>query len=677
MNKILILPLFAFFLIFNGCTSPATRSFNKGKAKFDQAEYQPAIENFRQALAKGAPAGPSNYYIAESFRRSNRIQEAEPHYKAAVEAKTTEEDAYFWYAYALKSTGNYEAAENQFEDYLKLGTNFDYINRAKNELENLKVLNEIVNKKNFYEIKNMEDLNSPEAEYSPVIFDSKLYFTTSRGAEKMHMATGTGFTEIYEYVFDGVTKTSGQAKRLPDLINTIDAHEATPTFSKDGNTLIFSRGNNGSKKGAQDVDIYMTTKVNGAWTEPVMLPISDPNAWDSSPWLTENGKTLFFSSNREGGNGGTDIYKATLDASGVWGNVTNVGTPINTRGNEQFPYLSKDGRFFFSSDGHPSLGALDVFTVVKDEKGQFKIENIGQPVNTSYDDFGIFFVDSLNGYVSSNRPGGKGDDDIYTFFNNIVYNVHYYLDGLTLYQDKITYPQEHILSNATVKIVNEQGDTVTTLVTDSLGKFRYEVKPEVNYKLFASKEGYATEEIHFSTVGKTIPKSKLKPGENELVMNVKIVLPKKEKGITLVIDNIYYDFDKADIRPDAEIELFKIVEFMTNNTDIKVELSSHTDARGSALYNRRLAQRRADSAVAYIIKKGIAKARITAKGYGEDKPLTITMPDSTQLIYTEAYINKLPTPEEQEDAHQKNRRTEITITGITDPNIKIKKKGEK
>jgi peptidoglycan-associated lipoprotein len=676
MNRILILPFFALLIILNGCVSSATKSFNKGKAKFDQAEYQPAIENFKQGLAKGAPAGPSNYYIAESYRRSNRIQESEPFYKAAIDAKTSEEEAYFWHAYALKSVGSYEAAANEFNEYLKLGTNFDYINRAKNEIENLKVLNDIVNKKNFYEIQNMSDLNTSDAEYSPVIFDKKLYFTTSRGAEKMHLATGTGFTDIYEYVFDGVTKTSGQAKRLPDLINTADAHEATPTFSKDGNTIFFSRSNTGSKKGGEDCDIYMATKVNGEWTQPVLCPVSDPNAWDSSPWLTENGKTLFFSSNREGGNGGNDIYKATLDASGVWGSVTNVGTPINTRGNEQFPYMSKEGKFYFSSDGHPSLGSLDVFCVVKGANGQFQIENVGRPINSSYDDFAIFYTDTLNGYVSSNRPGGKGDDDIYTFFNNIVFNVHYILDGRTFFQDKKTYPLEHILSMATVKIVDSKGDTVATIMSDSLGAFKQEVKPEENYIFLASKEGYATEKVHFSTVGKTIPKSQLHPGENQVDLSMKIVLPKKEKGITLVIDNIYYDFDKANIRPDAAIELYKIVEFMQNNTDIKVELSSHTDARGSAVYNRKLAQRRADSAVAYIVKNGISKDRITAKGYGEDKPLVIIKEDSTKITLTEAYINSLPTKEEQEDAHQKNRRTEMTITGISDPNIKIKKKGE-
>ncbi|MFL5729542.1 MAG: OmpA family protein, partial [Cytophagaceae bacterium] len=357
------------------------------------------------------------------------------------------------------------------------------------------------------------------------------------------------------------------------------------------------------------------------------------------------------------------------------GNVTNVGTPINTRGNEQFPYLSNDGKFYFASDGHPSLGALDIFTVIKDDKGQFKIENVGRPINTSYDDFGIFYIDSLNGYISSNRPGGKGDDDIYTFYNNIVINVHYFIDGVTMFQDKKTYPQEHILGNATVKVINDKGDTLATLMSDSLGRFKYEVKPEENYTLLASKEGYVTEEVHFSTIGKTADKTKLHPGENDVDLGVKIVLPKKEVGITLVIDNIYYDFDRANIRPDAAIELYKIVEFMRNNPDIKIELSSHTDARGSAQYNRVLAQKRADSAVAYIIKKGIEKTRITAKGYGEDRPLVEHVNDSTTVTYTEAYINKLPTKEEQEKAHQKNRRTEMTITNVSDPNIKIKKKG--
>jgi peptidoglycan-associated lipoprotein len=676
MSKIIILKLFVVLIILGGCTSQATKSFNKGKVKYEQGEYQPAIENFQQALSKGAAPGPTNYLIAESYRRSNRIQESEAFYNNAIAAKTTEEDAYFWYGYALKSAGKYEAASNQFEDYLKIGTNFDYMNRAKNELENLKIITDIINKKSFFRLEDVKDLNTPEAEYSPVMQGDKLFYTTSKGAEKMHMATGTGFTDIYEYVFDGITKFSGQSKRLHDLINSTEAHDATPTFSKDGNTMIFSRGNTGSKKGPMDVHLYQSTKVNGEWTEPVLLNITDPNAWDSSPWLTTDGKTLYFSSNREGGNGGTDLYKATKDASGAWGNVTNLGTPINTRGNEQFPCLSKEGKFYFSSDGHPSLGGLDLF-VVKKENGKTLVENLGRPMNTAYDDFGIFFKDTINGYISSNRPGGKGDDDIYAFLDESkIIHVHYFIDGSVFGKEKPP-AEEYLLANATIQIVNTKGDTIATMLSDSAGRFKYEVDPETNYILVAKKKGFATEQVDFTTIGKKVPKEKLHAGENDINLAVKIVLPFIQVDNVLVIDNIYYDFNQSTIRPDAAIELYKIVEFLRNNPEIKIELGSHTDSRGKAQYNKVLAQKRAQSAVNYIISKGIAGSRITAKGYGEDKPLAYK--DSTlnkRITLTEKYILSLKSTEAQEAAHQKNRRTEITITNVTDPNVQIKKKGD-
>ncbi len=667
MNKnlfaALIIPVALYY--FAGCTPKATRSFNKGKERFEKAEYQPAIESFQQCIAqlakakkgKGPAKGDVNYYIAEAYRRSNRIQESEPYYKAAIDANTTEDNAYFWYAFSLKSIGNYEGSASAFNNYLKIGTNFDYINRAKNELNNLKILNQIIAKKSYYKIDNLTELNTSDADYSPVYANQRLYFTTSRGAEIMHLATGTGFTDIYEYIFDGVQKYSGQAKRLNDKINTEDAHEATPTFSRDGNIMIFSRGNTGKGKGTKDVDLYISVKEGGDWGEAQLLSVSDPDAWDSSPCLAPDGRTLYFSSNRDGGNGGNDLYKAVRDANGTWGNVTNLGTPINTRGDEMFPFVGKDGTLYFSSDGHPSLGSLDIFVVKKDSLKKTFIENLGRPMNTSYDDFSIFYQDSVNGYFASNRPDGRGDDDIYHFVDESRIRIaHYYIDGRTLQTDTAHYPEEFTLANATIKIIDVKGDTIATVLSDSLGRFKYEVQPETNYILLASKTGYLTRQVEFSTVGKKVPPDKLKPGENDINMGVKIVLPKEEVGVTIVIDNIYYDFNKWNIRPDAEIELYKIVEFLRNNPQIKIELSAHTDERGKADYNRKLSQKRAQSAVDYIVSKGIENDRITAKGYGEDKPL----------------IKNAQTEEE----HQKNRRTEITITNITDPSIKIKKKDE-
>ncbi|MFN3405115.1 MAG: OmpA family protein [Cytophagaceae bacterium] len=655
MNK--LIKSLAVIVLLGGCAPSAMKSYKNGLKKFEQAEYQPAIENFQQSLSKGGPSAQNNYYIAEAFRRSNRIHEAEGFYKKAIESNTTEEDAYFWYGFALKSVGNYEAASKQLNEYVKMGSNFDLVNRAKNEIENLKVLNEIVGKKSYFEVKNLDKLNTGFAEYSPTFSQDKLYFTSNRDAQKMHAATGTGFTDIYEFIFDGSDYFSGQARILADIINTADAHEASCVFSKDGKIMIFSRGNNGSKKGNKDVDLYETRFENGAWSEPKMLAINDPNAWDSSPALSADGKTLYFASNRESGNamGGTDLYKATRDANGEWGNVQNLGAPINTRGNELFPYEDAEGNFYFSSDGHPSLGALDLF-VVKKDKGKAKVENMGRPINSSFDDFGITFKDTITGFFTSNRSGGKGDDDVYEFIDKSRIKIaRYILDGSVFYTE-VNKTEEIKLDGATVKLVSAKGDTIATVSSDGEGKYTYQIEPETNYKIVASKDGYMKEVGTLSTMGKKVPYDKLEPGESVIKIPHKIVLPKKEVGVVIVIDNIYYDFNKWDIRPDAAEELDKIVEVLVNNPDIKMELGSHTDERGSADYNRKLSQKRAQSAVNYIISKGIAKDRITAKGYGEDKPL----------------VKNASTEED----HQRNRRTEFTVTNVTNPNLQIKSKGE-
>jgi len=661
--------------------SKSQKAYMKGEKKFKSGEYEFAIEYFQSALDKGYEnKALPNYYIAESYRLSNRVQQAEKNYKAAIEAKTNQEEAYFYYGYAQKSAGNYVGAEETFKNYVKIGNNFDFINRAKNEIQNLKVLNGIMAKKSYYTISKIDHLNSKEEEYAPLYFKDKLYFTSSRGAEKMHAATGTGFTDIYEFLFDGVEKHSGQARPFPMEINSQDAHEASLVFSKDGRTAYFARGNNGSRKGPQDVDIYMTTLgADGKWTEAIKLPFNDETAWDSSPALSTDGNVLYFSSNREGGNGGTDLYRVSKNPDGSWGSPVNLGTPTNTRGNEMYPYVGPEGQFYFSSDGHPSLGKLDLFIVKKDDKKKVYVENLGQPMNTSYDDFGIAFRDSIYGYLSSDRPNGEGGDDIYEFKDESRVRVlTYWLDLTVLFTERKSAGQELILPGATVKVVNQKGDTIATLISSDLGKGRMQIEPETVYTLIGSKPGHLTEEVEFSTVGKKVDISKLPPGEREVEIPavVKLILPKKEKT-RFVVENIYYDFNKADIRPDAAIELYKIVEFLKLNPDISIELSSHTDSRGSAEYNKKLAQRRADSAVAYVVNKGgIPKERITAKGYGKERPLEMIDSTGKKTVLTEAYINQLPSKEEQEKAHDKNRRTEMQITNIKDPTMEIKRKDE-
>lgn len=667
MSKI-IFGLLAFLIILQSCNS-GKKAFKTGKKKYDQAEYQFAIDNLQQALNSNVNATVCNYYIAEAYRRSNRMQEAEPYYSKAIAGNIEQEEAKFYYGFALKAVGNYKAAENQLEEYIKTGTNFDLVNRAKNELENLKVLEELATKKTYYRIENLDKLNTSATEYAPFFNKKKLYFTSNREAEKIHAATGTGFTDIYEYVFDGVEKFSGQAKVLSEEINTQNAHEASAVFSRDGKTMIFSRGNDGSKSGSQNVDLYESKLgLNGEWSEPKLLPINDPNAWDSQPTLSANGRILYFSSDRESADakGGSDIYQATRDGRGEWKNVKNLGSPVNTRGNDMFPYMNANGELFFSSDGHPSFGSLDLFWVRKDGDKQV-VENLGKPLNTAFDDFNMVFRDSIVGYFCSNRPGGKGDDDVYEFTDlSKIRIAHYILDGTSF--GKNDERGKFLLDSVDIKIVNTKGDTVAKLLSNAQGKFTTELEPEQVYTIIPNKHGFLKNKdriVKLSLVGKKVPFKDLEPGDNEFRFPVKTLLNEIILNLIISIDNIYYDFNKWDIRPDAAVQLDSMVLFLKENPEISVELGSHSDNRGSAQYNRKLSQKRAESAVSYIIAHGIPSTRITAKGYGEDVPLVIK--DTTtgsRIVLNEAYIKKF-SKEEAEPLHQKNRRTEFRITGIS------------
>jgi peptidoglycan-associated lipoprotein len=641
--------------LFAACTPKSAKYFAKAEAQYKQAEYQHAIENYQQAMSEGYDASQCNYYIAECYRRSNRIQQAEPYYRKAIEGGIKDEEASFFYANALKSVGNYEGAATQYKDYIKNGSNFDYINRAKSELTNLKALQAIADKPTYYVIENVGPLNTADAEYAPFFYHDKLYFTSNRGVTEMYAQTGTGFTNLFEYVFDGADKFSGQATELSKIINTEEAHEASCIITKDGKTMIFARGNSGSKKktARKDVDLYSSTmQADGTWGEAVLLKINDSLGWDACPALSPDEKTLFFASNREGGIGNVDIYKATLNTNGEWDNAVNVGAPINTKGNELYPYLYKDGTFYFSSDGHPSFGKMDIF-YIKNTSGKMSIENIGKPVNSSYDDFGLVWKDSLNGFFVSDRPdsGAKGDDDIYSVQNNYWNRkAHYVIDGTAFGCSKEE--PEYILPGTKIYLLSEKGDTVSQTVADSVGKFAFNVEPDKNYFLVGDKDKYFSQVrenwVPFSV--KKVPFDSLQIGDNEIKRAAKVKLVKKQEIV--IVRNILYDYDKWDIRPDAAKELDVIVELMKKNPELKIELGSHTDERGAADYNRKLAEKRARAAVEYIVNHGIAQDRIIAKGYGEDDP-------------------KIRNAKTEED-HQINRRTTFKVLNHYGDDVEVK-----
>ncbi|MBF9253165.1 OmpA family protein [Pontibacter sp. 172403-2] len=620
------------------------RYLSKGDKRFAQEQYQAAIEYYKQALAKDGGSGEINFRIAEAYRRSNRIAQAAPYYKAALDGGFKREDTYFYYGQALKANGQYEEALNEFRDYARVGTNPQLKALAAKEVENAGTISNILNSNQKYEVYNLAALNTQASEFAPYVRDNALVFSSTRGGGKQYLGNGEGFLDVFAAtVTDNAASltdsaATGVAVHEFKGINVEGLHDALATFANDGNTMVFARGNEGTKKGRQNVDLFLSLNRNGTWSEPKLLNINDPEAWDSSPAFSPNGKTLYFSSSRKGGLGGNDIYKSTMDGNGHFSDPENLGPDINTTGNESFVSVGPDGTLYIASDGLPGLGNLDLFRV---ENG--KPVNMGQPINSPGDDFGIFPQDTTSGYFSSNREGGRGNDDLYYFGKPQRKQVVFVLDG-TLYQVQEGDSQRTAVPDRPVVLLNDQGKRIDGVVTNSRGKFSFVLDSATAYSVIAEKPGFFTARQSVTTVGKTPPLSELHEGKNEVRLTAILVLNEIVEDKAIVLENIFYDYDKANIRPDAAVELDKLVQILQDNPKISIELSSHTDARGSDTYNQDLSQRRAESAVEYIISKGIDPSRITAKGYGESR---LVVPNATT-----------------EEEHQRNRRTEFKVVRV-------------
>ena len=646
MNRnlpLIIVSLLCIILIVSGC-NPGKRALVKGFNSYSSGDYDVAIGHYQQAVDHGVEAGVANYQIAESYRLSNRIDEALPFYQAAIESGIEDTVIHLHYAYALKANGEYEKAKEELKEYLApRDTILPYTALAKTELQNLENLGKILSKDVYFEVEPVAHVNSEGAEYAPLVFNGKFYFTSSRGNDNIYKATGTPFTNIYQAPISEGKIEIEKASTLGEDFTISEVNEGIVAFSPDGKTMVFARGNDGKRKGTKDVNLYISRLIRGEWNEPQLMTINDPDSWTSTPAFSGNGRTLYFASNRPGGNGGTDLYSARLDNYGRWGGVQNMGPEINTPGNEMFPYISDDGKMYFSSTGHPGMGGLDIFVATRKD-GVINIENLGPPVNSTADDFGICFTSIKDGYFTSNRESGTGDDDIYAFVNNDpnLKVVNYFLAGKTTTTNDDG--EEEILQRVSVKLTSPSGSVIASDVTGMDGAFKFEVEGGTNYELIGEKEGHFTTRLPFTTVGKTIPQEQLVEMVTDTTFYQDLLLENIFVGKTIVLENIYYDYDEHFIRDDAAVELDKLVAVLRDNPQISIELSSHTDARASNEYNQKLSQRRAEAAVTYLIESGIDPARITAKGYGEEK-----------LILMNAMT---------EEEHQVNRRTEFQVTKI-------------
>jgi outer membrane protein OmpA-like peptidoglycan-associated protein len=621
----------------------------KAQKDFKYAKYEKTIKYYRGILKKQPNNPKANYYIGEAYRLSNRIKEAEPFYAKAKGRGSKKDSTSLYYAKALQANGKYDEAKKELEELAASATENEKLkDRAKKEIQGLEYLSSIGEKKNYYTVKNLDAINTPYADYGPAYSNSELYFASSRANSKIYEASGTPFTDLYQVDTKGANVDVNTLKAMPEGINVNDVNTGSITFSADGKLMIFARGNTGKKKGGKDVDLFLSRFRNGAWTPGVPININTPDYWESTPSISPDGRTLYFSSNRKGGYGGLDLYSCQMDSRGRFGKVRNLGPDINTAGDELFPYIAENGKLYFSSDGHPGYGMLDMF-VVNRLNGKNSIDNLGPTMNSTSDDFGMFLFKADRGFFTSNREGGKGDDDIYTFKNDDpnLRVVNYTLEGVTYSLRKDS--TREILSDTKISLLGETGDVMQDFTTGNDGKFIFRVFENENYFLLGERDGYITKRQAFTTRGKSVPLESLKELVTNITLDTLLVLDKKAKGLTFRLNNIYFAYDKADINSDAAKELDKLAELLNDNPEIKIEMGSHTDSVASEAYNIDLSQRRAESTVNYLIRRGIDPKRLEAKGYGESKPIARnTNPDGT----------------DNPRGRDRNRRTEFRILEI-------------
>ncbi|WP_051633059.1 OmpA family protein [Thermonema rossianum] len=703
MKHFIALCLLASFLM------TACNSLKKAENLYLKGQYQLAIEQLQKTkAAAGKKAVLRNFYMAQSYRKSNRLHEALPYYEKIynkpipklIDPDDHPDDAIFYYALALKNAGKYDQAKRQFESYVRQGKKVEYVKRAQTEIENIERLQRLIKEKSYYEVENCSGLNSPAAEFSVLPLSARELLVSAARKENIYAANGQPFTGLYKVVLTDTCEGTYQVFS-PNLF-TDGINEATATLSPDGKTLIFARGNPQQKKnakGQKNVKLFISEKVNGEWTPPRLLegvssndeeryygkqlPGSKPKAyaWDSSPAFSPDGERLYFASTREYddfGNrnlGGSDLFYAIRLPDGSWGKVRHLGDEINTPGNEMFPVVSSDGKLYFASDGQPGFGQLDIFVATR-SKGKITIRNLGAPVNSPYDDFAMTFDSDTTGYFSSNRPQGKGSDDIYRFIDRTPKTkiVRYYLAIRTLGIE--LNGTEQPLPNTRVRLLDKNEQLIQELYSNNRGWTDTLPVPEnaefiVLADLPEGKKQYLAAREFFTMAGRKIPQELLEKPETDTVLVFEVKLKAFEVNKTRFVYNILYDYNKWNIRPDAAAVLDRIVTFLRDNPNVTVELRSHTDSRGTYADNEILAQNRAQAAVDYIVSKGIDRERLKPSGYGEREPRVVDADLAARYpflkegdVLNDEFIYSFPDEATRELLHQLNRRTEIIITGV-------------
>jgi peptidoglycan-associated lipoprotein len=622
----------------------------KAYEEFNAGYYSSAADMLRKAYSASKvkeEQADMLFKMGECYRLINEPKRAELWYDKAIKRGYQNPIVHLYLGEAKKMNQKYAEAKEEFTKYKEKAPGD---RRGDDGVRSCDIALSSIENGTGYVVENMKFFNSRQGDFSPAFASddySVVYFTSSRDAatgKNISAVTGEKFSDIFVSRQDRKLAWS-QPVPIEGDVNT-EFDEGMCSFTPDFRTMYFTRCRNSNNK-AWGCQILSAQFVNNRWTNVKTIEIAADSVVIAHPAIAPDEMTLYFVSDMPGGQGGKDIWKVTRNGvSDNWGRPENLGPTINTPGDEVFPYVHPDGTLYFSSDGHIGLGGLDIFKA-REEGGRWTVENMGYPINSWADDFGITFqAETEEGYFSSSRTI-RGDDDIYMFK---LPPLSFTLRGIV--RDEKT---EQPLPDANVQVIGTDGTNIV-IPTNNDGTFRHTLKPGTDYVFNASKQGYLNGKERETTKG--LDRSKELP----IVINLTSIARPIE------LPNILYDFNRWDLRPESMVALDGLVETLGDNPTITIELGSHTDSRGTNADNEILSQRRAQSVVDYLIEKGIAPDRLTAKGYGEEVPKVVDEIMATQYSFlrngvtlTETYINSLPTRDEQEIAHQLNRRTEFRV----------------
>ena len=622
------------FLLICSSSFGQSGKLKRADRHYNSFSFVKAIEKYEKLIDTNFNKSYAMRKLGDSYMYLRKPKAAVEIYKHVVEQENVPEEYYYFYAQALRGVGKYDESKIWMKKYKNEA---DKDSRITKFFEKEDFISAMFNLKKQYSLAKT-NFNTPFSDFGAVEYNNDVVFVSSKdegvSTKRKYAWNAQPFLDIYEVDKDGTVE---QAEKINGEVNTI-YHEGPVTFSADGTKIYFTRNNfyenekGADKKGVNNLKIYSAELVDGLWSNIKGVHFNNDEYSVGHPSLSSDGKKLFFTSDMPGGIGGSDIYVVAINEDGTLGMPKNLGDVVNTEGNEMFPFIHNEGTLFFSSDGHVGFGLLDIFATIKDKNDAVvNILNLGEPINSTQDDFSYYLSkEGFDGYISSNREGGVGDDDIYKFTR---------IPPLMLKGQIFDDANNDPIENAKVVLTKSNGEEIAYFITGADGYYEHIVDRDANFILEGSKEKYTsiTKEFNSFNLDK----------EKELVVNLNVGLKPIEDVVLLAdLEIIYFDLDKSNIRPDAALELDKVVSLMNKYPGMVIRLESHTDSRANDDYNMSLSNRRAKSTYEYIISNGIDADRITKyEGFGE-----------TQLV--NKCSNGVKCSKEE---HQLNRRTEFVI----------------